>query len=243
MKKIILLSIISALFISSQTYATLVPGTTIKDYLPVISGDVLTDTQKGFSYQFRSIDEFEIEGSKYKLKMEKDFKTRAGTIAIKELEFDSDPLITGNTLITNLTNSTQVYTITFTLPTAFLAAPNLIRGSIVVSLLDEAGDGASFSTAAGIPIYSARIDSITVATLLNDPYSLSGLTYVNSGLQEFGWQANGVPVNSSIGIQLQFALTAHDSAAILSRFEVAEIPEPATVLLLGLGTLLIKRRK
>ena len=242
MKKVVLLSIIFVLFISSQTHATLIPGTTINDYLPIISGDTLTDPVTGFTYRFGSIDEFEVEATKYKLKGSLELITDTGIFKVEELEFDPDPFITGNILITNNTGVPQVYTVGVALPTVF-AAPNFMRGSVVVSLLDAQADGATFSTVAGSPIYTAQIDFGTVATMLDDPYSLSGTNYVNSGLNEFGWQVNGVAVTSSIGIQLKFQLSPGDSASILSRFEVAEIPEPATLLLLGLGAMTLLRKR
>ena len=164
MKKAVLFSIICALFISSQTYANLAPGTTIADYLPVISGDALTDPGTGFTYQIQSIDEFEVEESKYKWKGQAVLDTGAGTITLEELEFDPDPFVTNTVLITNLTALTQVYTVTTTLPTVFPVSPNFIRGSVTVALLDDAANGATFSTAPGWPIYTALIDGFAVKT-------------------------------------------------------------------------------
>jgi hypothetical protein len=46
-------------------------------------------------------------------------------------------------------------------------------------------------------------------------------------------------VTSNIGIQLRFSLTPGDTAAILSRFDVTEIPEPASAALVGIGLALV----
>jgi hypothetical protein len=55
---------------------------------------------------------------------------------------------------------------------------------------------------------------------------------------------NNVAVTTDIGIVLRFQLTPGDTAAIISDFEIVEVPEPGT-LSLGLlaGALLFLRRQ
>ena len=93
-------------------------------------------------------------------------------IEIQQLQFNTDPFVLNNLLVTNTTASTQIYSVTVGLPTSF-GAPNLISGTITTSVIDGGIDGATVSTVSGQPIYKAQIDFVTVATLQNDPFSVS----------------------------------------------------------------------
>ncbi|MCC6682366.1 MAG: PEP-CTERM sorting domain-containing protein [Phycisphaeraceae bacterium] len=165
-------------------------------------------------------------------------------VVIEQLEFDPDPFVVNNILITNLTGSTQVYTVGIALPTAF-AAPNLISGNITSSVIDSGGvPGATLASVAGFSIYSAQIDFATVATLQDHPFTLIAASGgSNSSPASFGPNVNAIAVTSNIGIQLRFSITAGDTASILSRFDVVDIPEPASMMLLGLGALALVRRR
>jgi hypothetical protein len=162
--------------------------------------------------------------------------------------------LVNNSIVTNLTASTQTYQFyaeeAFTLGTA----QSLVQGSVTVTLLDrgEPADGASFDTVA-TPVYKAFIDGNEVDTLLDDPYTLSTTPpgRVASVNQFFGtsvssggdmWDIYGAGVVSNIAIQIEFSLSPGDSATVLSRFEV--IPEPASLILIGLSTsaVMISRR-
>jgi hypothetical protein len=151
-------------------------------------------------------------------------------ITIKELEFDPDPFVLNNILITNTTATTQIYTVGVALPTVF-AAPNFISGNVRTDVIDGGGAaGGTVSTVAGFPIYSAQIDFSEVASLQADPFSVTAPAGGSSGASaSFGPTVNGTAVTSNIGIQLRFSLTAGDTAAILSRFDVVAIPEPASL--------------
>jgi hypothetical protein len=157
-------------------------------------------------------------------------------VEIAGLQFDPDPFVLNNILVTNTTTSTQVFTATVALPTTF-PAPNLISGSVVTSVIDGGGSaGATVATTAGQALYQARIDGSTVQTLQNDPFSVSS---PGSASASFGPGVNTTAVTSDIGIQLRFSLTPGDTAAILSRFDVTEIPEPASAALIGIGLALV----
>jgi hypothetical protein len=159
-------------------------------------------------------------------------------IKIDQLQFNSDPFVLNNILVTNTTASTQIFSVTVGLPTTF-AAPNLISGTITTSVIDgDASGAATVSTvnSVGQSIYKAQIDSGNVASLQNNPFSVS-TPGSNSSTASFGPIANLIAVNSSIGIQLTFQLTAGDTAAILSRFDVAAVPEPASLILCGCALL------
>ncbi len=159
-------------------------------------------------------------------------------MVVSQLEFDPDPFVLNNILITNTTNATQIYTVTVTLPTTF-PGPNIISGNVRSDVIDGGGDpGATLASVTGFPVYSAQIDFATVATLQNDPFSVVAPPAGSaSSPASFGPSINAVPVTSNIGIMLRFSLTAGDTASILSRFDVVAIPEPASFTLLLVAAL------
>ena len=184
------------------------------------------------------IGEFEIEDGGKKWKM-KDIKVvndawgGMGAITIKEIEFDPDPIVYNVLTIQNMTAGTQTYVATVSLPTTF-PAPNIIRGSIDTSLI---GTSAQLDALSNSSVYSALIDGSTVWTLQDDPFSLTTPQNAVSSSAAFGFTASAIPVNSSIGIRLEFQLSPGDIATIISDFEVT--PEPGTMALLLVGGLAV----
>jgi hypothetical protein len=170
------------------------------------------------------------------------------SVVIEELAFDPDPFVLNNILITNTTTSTQIYTVGLALPTVF-GGPNLISGNVRTDVIDGGGGpGATIASVTGFPIYAAQIDFGTVATLHNDPTSVTALAGGSASLPaSFGPTVNPIAVSSNIGIQLRFSLTAGDTASILSRFDVAPVPEPSALGLaalgMGLATIVAWRRR
>jgi hypothetical protein len=150
-------------------------------------------------------------------------------VQIKQLEFDPDPFVLNNILITNTTGSTQTYSVGIAMPTSF-PGPNFISGTVRTSVIDGGGPpGATVATVPGFPIYTAEKDFVGVATLQNHPFSVvAPPALTNSSAATFGPLVHAAPVVSNIGIQLRFTLTAEDTASILSRFDVVAIPEPAS---------------
>jgi hypothetical protein len=156
-------------------------------------------------------------------------------VVIDELAFDPDPFVLNNILVTNTTASTQIFSAFVGLPTTF-GAPNIISGNVRTSVIDGGADGATIATVAGQSLYLAQIDSVTVASLQNDPFSvIAPAGGSNTASAAFGPTGSLVPVNSNIGIQLRFSLSPGDTAAILSRFDVVAVPEPASAALMGVG--------
>jgi len=167
-------------------------------------------------------------------------------VKVDLLQFNPDPFVLNNILITNTTASTQTYTISVNLPTTF-AAPNNISGTITTSVINGNADAsATIASVPGQPIYKALIDFVSVHTLQNDPFSLSTANSTAASAN-FGPLASAVPVTNNIGIQLNFTLTAGDTASILSRFDVTPVPEPTSAacagMMLLIGGAVTRRRR
>jgi hypothetical protein len=153
----------------------------------------------------------------------------AAHVEIRELEYDPDPFVLNNILITNNTGVTQIHTVTVGLPTSF-GAPNQIKGTVTTGVIDGGLDGATVATVVGVPIYRAKIDNTSiVGTLQNHPFSVSVPPAGGSAAStaNFGPVGNAVPVNSSINIELNFTITPGDTATLISRFDVF-VPEPTS---------------
>jgi PEP-CTERM motif len=160
-------------------------------------------------------------------------------VEIQELQFDPDPFVLNNILVTNTTASTQIFSAFVGLPTTF-GAPNFISGNVRTNVIDGGNDGATVATQSPTALYQAQIDGTTVFSLQNHPFSVVAPAGGSNTLSaSFGPTVNAVPVTSNIGIQLRFTLTPGDTAAILSRFDVTAIPEPASAALIGIGLALV----
>jgi hypothetical protein len=168
--------------------------------------------------------------------VERDVLGDRAHVEISGLQFNPDPFVLNNILVTNTTTSTQIFTATVVLPTTF-PAPNLISGNVVTSVIDGGIDGATVAAASPTALYQAQIDGTTVETMQDFPFTLSSTA--GSALESFGPTVNNTAVTSDIGIQVRFSLTAGDTAAILSRFNVTAIPEPASAALIGIGLALV----
>jgi MYXO-CTERM domain-containing protein len=161
---------------------------------------------------------------------------------------DTDPIVTSNITFVNNTLATQTYTIVVEVPVEAVGPGSFMDGSMGGSVTDANGSG--FAMISALPegaVYSALIDGNVVWTLLNDPFSASPAnnggtaTYSDSFGQPV--PVGGPSVTSTIGIMLQFQLTAGDSVAMTSFFRVEPIPAPAGLALLGLAGLAGRSRR
>jgi hypothetical protein len=170
-------------------------------------------------------------------------ETSAGTLGIDNwnLTLDEDPVVSGTVAVTNNSSVLSHYTMIFTLNIAAPVTPSsVIGGSMQGGATDNNGDGVTLATFAGNAFYAAQIDGSTVQTLYDDPQSFSAGNYLSLNVPQltFGTPTPsqaGPAANSTIGIIFDFTLTPGDSATFTGNFVVEPVPEPGTVLLLGLG--------
>jgi len=245
MKTLLSLTIVLGIVVllASPSYAVLIGD----PVFPTITGNVITLPDGQGVNAPLGLEEFEcdLDSGKWKLKGELEYTIDgAAGIVVEEIEFDPDPTVTVDFSVTNLTDAVQTYSFTVTLPST-PGAYNLRYGRIITDVLDGTaypGDSATVAAPENGSIYNAQIDGAVVRTLQDYDFELTAPALgANSAEDFFALEANGVAVTQDIGITLNFTLTPGDMASFLARFDV--IPEPATLTLFGLGTLLLRRRR
>jgi hypothetical protein len=164
------------------------------------------------------------------------------------LEIDSDPIVTGVTGVTNLFSSTQLITLVFTLPVTPILTATLTGGSFRGTVTDNDGDGATISTAAGSALYTALLDGANWQSLYPDSFSKSAGSHLSANISSTNFGSPipslvGPSVLASIGIRLEFNLTAFDSASFTSNHVVIPVPEPQTGVLVAMGLSMLATRR
>jgi len=157
---------------------------------------------------------------------------------------DPDPFINGTFAITNTANSTQTFTVTFTLESSVQFAQSLMNGAFAGTLTDADGNGsASIGRVAGSAgFYSAFIDGNLVRSLGSSAYSYSGAAFGSSqvGPESFA-PTTGPALNTTIGLQFRFTLSAGDSVSFSSLFNV--VPAPGAIALMSAAGVIGSRRR
>jgi PEP-CTERM motif len=169
-------------------------------------------------------------------------------IDLVDIDIDSDPVVTGTLGVTNLFSTTQQFTFLFTLPITPIPGNTVTGGSFRGTVTDNDGNGATIATGTGSAFYTAQLDGAAWQSLYPAVSSVSAGSFLSSNITPASFGAPipslpGPPVASSIGIQLDFSLTAFDSASITSNHVVLPVPEPGTGALLGIGLACLARRR
>jgi len=157
---------------------------------------------------------------------------------------DPDPFINGTFAITNTSNETQTFTVNFTLDSSVQFAQSLMNGAFAGTLNDANGDGSASigRTSGSAGFYSAFIDGNLVRSLGGSAYSYSGAAFGSTqvGPESFD-PTTGPALNTTIGLQFRFTLSAGDSVSFSSLFNV--VPAPGAVALLGAAGCIGSRRR
>jgi hypothetical protein len=169
-------------------------------------------------------------------------------IDLIDIDIDADPVVTGTTTVTNLFNTTQQFTLVFTLPVISMPLGTVTGGSHRGTVTDVDGTGATLSTAPGSALYTALLDGADWQTLKGDPtsYAAGGFGSATIPSTSFGSPIPSLPgpaVLSTIGIRLDFTLTAFDRASFTSNHIVNPVPEPTAGALLALGLAMLATRR
>lgn len=171
-----------------------------------------------------------------------------------EIEADADPFLHATFTVTNLLPTAQDFTFNTVLAISpAITVGTLSGGSFSGTLLDTSGDGATLTSISGgspPPMYMSRIDGADWQGLA------SGQTFttIPYGTTGFGPFQFGTPIPSLVGpnaltsieIQSDVRLSGNDVAVLVATFVVEPLPEPATLALLGIGSLTlvaIRRRR
>jgi len=149
------------------------------------------------------------------------------------LTVDPDPFIAGSFTVTNTSTMMQTFDIKFGLPVSPSFTDGYQLGSLSGSFSDANNDN---SATLNLNLWSGLIDDTAYMNLFAFGGSCIGtgcsvdIAEVSQGPSAF----NG-PVNNTIGIHMNFGLSAGDSVTFNTLYEVTPVPLPAAIWLFGGG--------
>jgi hypothetical protein len=150
-------------------------------------------------------------------------------------QYDVDPFVTNNFNVTNISAFTQIFEIVVTVPVLATGPQTLMTGSIGLSVTNTTSGGAALSDT-GVAVYRAEIDGSTEQTLFDPAFSLGCAPPFCSDSDNAGFtNVLGPAASSTIGIRIRFSLSPGDSASGTSVFNIDAVPEPTTLVMIGLG--------
>jgi len=159
----------------------------------------------------------------------------------------SDPFVTNLFTVVNTSAFSQIYDVTVTLPLGSAVGPQTnMSGSVGLTVTNN-NDASATIADTGSAIYQALIDGSPVQSLFSPSSSVfcpptgSAPFCTKTNSADFGIMPNppvlGPQANSSIAIHIRFSLTPGDQAGVTSVFNIDPVPEPMTMVMVGLGLL------
>jgi hypothetical protein len=155
---------------------------------------------------------------------------------------NEDPQITSTFTLKNISAVTQTFVMNVTLPIG-LFGPTTVQGGYFGDALTgttytdtDASGNVTLATVGATNFYRALVNGISSQDL--GTFTVSSATSGTLPQQSWGTpipSAPGGPANTNMRISWQFSLTAGDTVATRGFFQVEQVPEPATVVLMGLG--------
>ena len=160
------------------------------------------------------------------------------------LTADPDPFIAGSFTVTNTSSMDQTFDITFGLPVSPVFTNGYMTGSLSGSYFDADNSG---SATLSLNTWEGLIGSSSEMSL----FSFAGPCFGTGCSVDIGEVTQGPTlytgdVDSTIGIHMNFGLSAGDSVTFNTSFEITPVPVPAAVWLFSsglLGLLGVARRK
>jgi hypothetical protein len=156
-----------------------------------------------------------------------------------------DARVSANYILQNFSMATVEIELWVTLPiTPAVTAPSSLTGSVAVGMTADA-DGGTLAALPGVSFWQAMIDGSAMG---GGTDLLTDLLLERPGLgsmkaEDIFLQLPGPQALNDIGILITFSLTAGEQMSLTSVFDVVPIPGPAGLAVLGLATLVVRRRR
>jgi len=149
------------------------------------------------------------------------------------LTVDPDPFISGSFSVTNTSAMIQTFDITFGLPVSPSFTNGYMTGSLSGSYFDADNSG---SATLNLNAWDGQIDGLTQMNLFGyaGPCLGTGCSVTIGEVTQGPTLYTGA-VNSTIGIHMNFDLSAGDSVTFYTLFDVTPVPVQTAVWLFGSG--------